>query len=132
MNDVFGKLFEFRLYVRVSKDRFDITPVSDAAATEAFSPATPFTSARLLVGEFSVAQECLRRGLSKMAPKGLFKGSPAVLIHPVDMIDGGLSEVERRVFQELAFAAGARRAVIWVGDELTLEQVNVKLEGPSE
>lgn len=50
----------------------------------------------------------------------------------MEMVDGGLSEVERRVFRELAFGAGARRMVLWVGDELTLEQVNAKLEGPSE
>lgn len=132
MNHVPGRFLEFRPYVRVSRDRFDVAPVSGAAVTEIFSSATPFTSCRLLLGEFTVAQECLRRAFDRMVPKGLLKRWPAVLIHPVEMVDDGLSEVERRVFRELAFAAGARRVVLWVGDELTPEQVNAKLEGPSE
>lgn len=39
------------------------------------------------------------------------------------MIEGGLSPVEERALRELAFGAGGHKVVIWVGKELSNEEV---------
>lgn len=45
---------------------------------------------------------------------------PVVVIHPMEKIEGGLTEIERRAFQELATAAGARETVVHEGTEIPL------------
>ncbi len=122
------KLFEEKLYIKVAKNRFEIQKVSEQAASEVVSPPEPFSTSRLLVGQFSLAEYYLREGIEKVLPRKMIKRSPAILIHPVEMTEGGLSEVETRVFRELAFGAGASRVVIWEGESLTPEQVEEKLE----
>lgn len=39
------------------------------------------------------------------------------------MVEGGLSEVEERLFRELALGAGARKMALWTGQELRPDQV---------
>jgi len=53
---------------------------------------------------------------------------PRVLIQPLEMTEGGLSEVEDRLFRELALGAGARKVVIWVGKELSVIEAQEKLD----
>lgn len=38
-------------------------------------------------------------------------------------INDGLSQIEVRIFQELAIASGARKAKVWVGHELSDSEV---------
>lgn len=52
-----------------------------------------------------------------------FFTSPVIIIHPMEMIDGGLSQIEERALMELASGAGARKVVVWVGHELSDQEV---------
>jgi hypothetical protein len=122
------KPFEEKLYIRVARNRFDIRKVSGEAASEAVSPSEPFSTSRLLVGQLSLAERYLSEGIRKVLPRKWVKLNPVVLMHPVEMTEGGLSEVETRVLTELALAAGARRVVIWEGDDLTPDQAAQKLD----
>ena len=45
---------------------------------------------------------------------------------PMEKTVGGLSQVEERVLHELALGAGARRAVVWVGQALSDREVSEK------
>ena len=45
------------------------------------------------------------------------------MVHPLSRVEGGLSEIENRVFRELAPGAGAIVAVIHIGDALSDEEV---------
>lgn len=87
-----------------------------------------FTTKRLLVGEFSPAQECLKEGFKKLHEGRWFAPSPAVLIQPMEMIEDGLSEVEERALKELATGAGAREAIVWIGRELSDAEVVNKVK----
>jgi hypothetical protein len=49
-----------------------------------------------------------------------------MLILPMEKTEGGLSQVEERVLQELALGAGARRALVWVGQELSDQELRQK------
>lgn len=87
----------------------------------------PFSTKRLLVGEFSIAESLLRGLLKKINAGKWFTVSPSVVIQPMEMCEGGLSSVEERVLKELAFGAGARKVIVWVGDELSDKEVVEKI-----
>jgi hypothetical protein len=88
----------------------------------------PFTTTRLLVGQFVAASEILKGALGQIGEGRFLALSPSVVIHPTEMVDGGLSEVEERTLQELAIAAGARKAVVWIGRELSDSEVKERLK----
>jgi hypothetical protein len=44
-------------------------------------------------------------------------------MHPLEMVEGGLSGVESRVFMEVADCAGANRIAVWVGHDLSDQEV---------
>ena len=115
-------------YVRVRKNQFRVRNL-DSAAEATFEAQPPFTTARLLIGQFSAAENLLRRALKETVKGGLFAVSPQVLIQPLEMIEGGLSEVEERVLREVAMGAGASKVVVWVGHELSDAEVKEKLGG---
>ena len=56
-----------------------------------------------------------------------FFAAPRVLMHPLEMVDGGLSPVEERVLHELAAVAGGRKTTVWVGRSLTDQEVAEKV-----
>lgn len=101
---------------------------SSTGVEETVRPASPFSTERLLVGMFSIAESALRGALAKVRGRRLRKDR--VLIQPLEMIDGGLSEVEERVLLELAAGAGCGKAVVWVGEELSDQAVRAKLGAP--
>src|SRR5688572_20996057 len=106
--------FKSVLYVQVRSDRFLVRNITNPKSIERKSP-TPFSHPRTLVGNFAVA-DTLLKSLIAEAKSGLLK--PDVVIHPMETVEGGLSEVEERVFHELAFGAGGSRVVVWVGPAL--------------
>ena len=75
-------------------------------------PNESFTTTRLLVGNFSAAVSCLKGGLEEIGATGVLKLKPSIVIRPRAMLEGGLSEIEERTFQELGHAAGAKSVVI--------------------
>jgi hypothetical protein len=92
---------------------------------------TPFTTARLLVGQFREAASLLRKAVRELAGGRLFAASPVVVIHPTEMVDGGLSEVEERVLRELALGVGARSVVVHVGPALADAEVTAMIRSGS-
>jgi hypothetical protein len=120
--------FSNTVYVRVSKNRFRLKNIGTGAEADV-TPTPGFSTTRLLVGQFQVAEAALKEGLGKVVGRGLFTASPGVVIQPLEMTDGGLSEVEERVFRELAAGAGAAKVVVWLGHELSDSEVKGKLDG---
>ncbi|HEU4664023.1 MAG TPA: hypothetical protein VFS55_08330 [Dokdonella sp.] len=109
------------IYVRISPNAFHARNVSSGLETKTVA-STPFTTSRLLVGEFTAAELVLSAQLASLAPVSLFR-SRRIVMHPLAMIDGGLSEVEARVLLELAESCGASRAVVWTGPMLSDDAV---------
>lgn len=120
------KLFTNDLYIKVGKDTFEAKNVSMNGQWKRLSSERPFTTNRLLVGHFANAEQVLARLVKDVLPKSFFAKRPQVIIHPVSHVDGGLSEVEVRIFKELAFGAGAIKVALHVGPELSNSEV-VKL-----
>lgn len=116
------KLLSNTVYVKVTKNQFWARHIEQQK--EAVETALePFTTKRLLVGEFTAAEKYLRAAIKKVHEGKWFSASPVVIIHPMEMIDGGLSQIEERAFMELAAGAGARKVMVWVGHELSDQEV---------
>lgn len=118
-----NRFFTRVLYIKVIRNAFKISSITEPGDERLFSSEQPFTTQRLLVGQFSVAHTCLKAAVRAMSGTGLIRLAPLVVIHPQEMVEGGLSEVEDRLFRELALGAGARKVVLWTGRELRPEEV---------
>ena len=121
------KFFQNTVYVKVKINGFDLRHI-EYARSYSLSSHIPFTTERLLVGNFSHAEDTLKKGLKKVHEGQLLAVAPTILVHPLEMIEGGLSEVEERILRELAAAAGARKSAIWLGHILTDREVIEKLK----
>ena len=121
-------MFSNTVYVRIGRNQFRVRHVESGADTTV-AASTPFTTTRLLIGQFVAAEESLKDALKQIATGRLFAPSPGVVMHPLEMVEGGLSEIEERTFQEVAIGAGAGKAVVWVGRELSDAEVKEKLRG---
>jgi rod shape-determining protein MreB len=100
-------MFAKPLYVQVRENQFLVRNINDSRSFE--KRANPvFSHQRMLVGNFTAAQECLKSLLSDARGSGFALSTP-VLIHPLERVDGGLTQIEERLFHELALGAGASK-----------------------
>lgn len=122
------RLFSVDLYVRVYKNRFLITNLSGSGVEKSFIPEQPFTTRRHLVGEFIPAEACLRQAVREISGFRFFQPSTIMILHPVDMMEGGASSVEQKVFLDLTFGAGARNVIFWFDSELSAAEASQLLK----
>lgn len=113
------------MYVRVQPNRFLVRHV-ESGRSSAVDASEPFTTHRLIIGEYGPALDALQRAMKEVRYGIAFLSAPSTVIHPLVMVDGGLSGVEYRILLEVAEGAGAKRAVVWVGRELTDDEVREK------
>ena len=116
------------VYVRVTRNRFRVRDIDSGAEVTVESDA-PFTSERMLIGDFAIAQRTLKGAIKQVAKDRFIRMPPRLLVQPLDMLKEGLAETERRILMELAIGAGARKVVVWVGAELGDLDVRRKLDG---
>jgi hypothetical protein len=111
------------LYVQIFADRFVATNVDSGQIRDL--PRDPQSvSPRMLIGDFTVAQHQLQ-GLVKAVRRGL--RAPQLLVHPMERIDGGITQVEHRVFLELGLGSGASRVAVHAGPILSGDGVRLAL-----
>ena len=116
------------LYIQVLENKFIIQVLDNNESREIFLPEKNFTTKRLLVGDFSEAQDCLSKAIKRLAPKKLFtRKTAAVVMNPMEMYKGGLSEVEERILNELAFSSGAIKVALHTGATLTAKEAKHKI-----
>ena len=113
------------VYVRVLPNRFVVRHV-ESGRTATVDARETFTTKRLLVGEYGPAVDTLQRAFAEVKPGIAYLSDPIAVMHPIAMVEGGLSGVEHRILYEIAEGAGARRATIWVGVELDDDAVRQK------
>jgi rod shape-determining protein MreB len=119
-------VFSNTVYVRVGRNQFRVKHIESGADTTVVA-STPFTTTRLLIGQFVAAEQSLKGALKQLATGRLFAVSPSVVMHPMEMVEEGLSEIEERTLREVAIGAGAGKAVVWVGRELSDSEVKEKV-----
>lgn len=90
------------VYVKIYPDKIEITNIK-TQQTIARTSTTKFSSNRLLVAEYNVAQTLIREIVKEL---GLSRRSLKVLIQQMKEFEGGLYEAEKRVLRDLAEQAG--------------------------
>ena len=110
------------VYVRIRKNEFQVRHIESGREVRTRSQ-VPFTTQRLLVGDFVAAVDCLRQSLRDVRYGPRFLAAPTVVMHPLEMNEGGLSAIERRALLELAEGAGGKIAMVWEGRELADSEV---------
>jgi rod shape-determining protein MreB len=81
----------------------------------------------MLVGNFTHAEALLKKAVRQVLSHSIFRPAPTILMHPLEKLEGGLSQIEERVLREMALGAGARKVVLWTGQALSDDEVTDKL-----
>ena len=76
-----------------------------------------------LLADFTVAELTLKQFINKVAPNKFFTPASIIVIHPLTILEGGLTQIEIRAFTELCIMAGARKVYVWTGPELSKEEL---------
>ena len=116
------KLFANTIYLKIFPNRFELKHIESGRLQMEVS-SDPFTTERLLVGKFSTAENVLKHGLRRLHENRWLSPSPIIIVHPMEKVENGLSEVEERALRELAAGAGARKVFVWVGNVLSDKEV---------
>lgn len=119
MRNMLKNLFTADLYVKISPNTFEAKNLSTNSHWETRHPETPFTTERLLIGTYSVAEFTLAQLVKNITKSGFLRKSPRILLQPMAFLEGGLSPIEERAFTELAYGVGAFKVVLHTGAELT-------------
>lgn len=85
----------------------------------------PFSHPRLLVKNFLKAEKILQHAVRTVLNVKVFIPSPIIVIHPREKLEGGLTDIECRLFRELCLGAGARAVQLHVGEELNVHNFNL-------
>lgn len=80
-----------------------------------------FLHPRTLIADFTVAEQTLKYFVKKTLPKAIFSLSPTLVLHPLALLEGGLTQIEIRALAELGATAGARQVYVWMGESLSRE-----------
>lgn len=83
----------------------------------------PFSHPRLLVANFQQAERVIKILVTKLCRKKLFSPSPRIVFQPMEKLEGGITDIEMRVYRELCLGAGAREVVIYLGSPVLISNM---------
>ena len=78
-----------------------------------------FDHPRSILHDFEIAEKTLLYYFNQLMPDNLFKTKPIIVMHPLERLIGGLTQVEAHALKKLALSVGASKAYIWCGRTLT-------------
>lgn len=81
----------------------------------------------MLVGSFTNAERLITKLVKEVNTNRIPLFGINTVIQPLEMVEGGLSEVEERIFLELAATSGAKRAWLHIGPALSDADVLKKI-----
>ncbi len=106
------KLFEPNpFYFRIFTNKVEVKNLKTGKIIERESP-IKFSSNRLLLADFEVAEQFFRTVISEFSGSKIFTRSLKVAMQPMELIEGGLSPTEKRAFRDSAEHIGAIKVVI--------------------
>lgn len=101
------------VYIRVRRNLIEITNL-ETGTSSSRSALNPFSSSRNVVSNFNNAQEAIAATLGDLGIKqALFSRPLIILIHQMEGIEGGLSDIEKRALRDLAETVGGRKVFIY-------------------
>ena len=106
------------LYVKLWKNEIEIKDVEKEKSIREKS-VVPFSNSRLLIADFEVAEDFFKKVLLKLKKNYKIKRYNTILVHPMELIEGGISETEKRIFLESFERVDGRAVIVWEGKELS-------------
>jgi hypothetical protein len=108
------------IYIQIRNNHISVRDTVSKKVCESTSM-DPFSTERLLIGNFTVAEALLRSLIRQLVPKQkrFWSLPPLVVIHPMEKCEGGLCQIEERILMELALGSGARKVKLHVGAPLS-------------
>lgn len=107
----FGVSMEERLVIYISRNSVEILNVDTGLIVNG-KPLSPFTTSRLLIGEFDPALDLIRELITKVRSDRFLKPFLHVIVQPIDLVEGGVSSVEKRTLVDLGFQSGAASVLL--------------------
>ncbi|KPA51971.1 rod shape-determining protein [Photobacterium lucens] len=112
-----GERVELSPYIAIETkgDKNIVLAVGDKAKSLAGSNITvlnPFDHKRSFVGNFAYAEKLLQYAVREVLSNHRFAISPRIVMHQLEKVEGGLTDIEERVLKELAMVAGAREVLV--------------------
>jgi len=77
-----------------------------------------FDHPRVIMRDFEAASISIKYFLTKLINRAAIL-RPIMILHPLQNLDGGISQAEVRMLMDVGIAAGARVAMVWTGRELS-------------
>ena len=99
-------------YIQFYENRIKITRLDTREEVEQVA-IEPFTTVRLLMGDFEKAENCLRLAIKKLKLNKWISPQFNAIVHPMSKTEGGLSLVENRGFKELAERSGGKKVLVY-------------------
>jgi len=126
-----------RLFYSVNEKLFTVVSVGELNSEEVDEgevlDANPFSHPRTLLNDFFLAEKLLTTLLQKLLNVSTLSKSIALIIQPMEKIDGGLSKVEERAFYELGLSAKALDVrVVPAEQDVTFEGARCLFQHPDE
>lgn len=103
------------LYIQFYENRIKISRLDTDEVVEQVAP-EPFTSSRMLLGDFEKGEKCLRLAIQKLNVGRWITPKINAVVQAMSKTEGGLSKVEVRAFQELTERCGGRKVYIYQND----------------
>jgi len=118
------------LYIRIYSDYIEIRHLEKNIDIKR-KAIDRFSNSRLILAEYYVAENFLLNLIKELYKGERIKSSLQILNQPIAIIDGGLSQVERRAFLDLGEHIGGRKVIIYekqdkLTDTLVLDILNSK------
>jgi len=118
-------MFSTDLYIKIYPNKIVARNISSGKTAEV-TPESPYLHPRLLIGNIDSAERAMVSAM-RLVRSSIPSIRVRILIHPIAEFPGGISTAEERLFRMLAFDARAGQVILWVGSELSDEQVLVKI-----
>lgn len=121
-----NKVFDEKPLLQLGKTHKNSSRKVVAFGNEArLNSLNPFSHPRNLFCDFEVGEKLLQEIIKKLIGKAFFSPAPAIIIHPMEKTEGGLTMIEVRAFKEMAYGAGAREVTVYQGKKtLTPSLIN--------
>lgn len=114
-----------KIYInKIEVIRLDSEELSQVISTE------PFSSNRLCVSDYNVAELTIRNTINDLVKQRKFWGySFRILIHQLDKIEGGLSQIEKRALRDIGEQVGGSYVIIYEGEKpLSIEEAKIEIQ----
>jgi hypothetical protein len=115
------------IYIKLTKNCLEVINLK-TGMHEKRKAIEPFSTERLLVGQFDTAESLLRDLVKRIVKGASFwwilptDWHSCMIMHPMDLLEGGLSQIEERLLVHLGVMCGASHVIVYLGQELSKVQ----------